>query len=131
LERVEHVQRLFESNRVHRSIGVSVVRLNDLQHSRAEPLPRLRRRRGSAELSDAFPMSSLTGAGKLRKSRLADPTQCSGFSSEAGTRRTSWLSLFWDIQASEHLSLVNRMSAFSGRSCPPPAHVRFGAVFRG
>ncbi len=33
-------------------------------------------------------MSSLTAAGKLRKSRLEDPTQCSGFSSAARTRRT-------------------------------------------
>jgi hypothetical protein len=35
-----------------------------------------------------LPMSSLTAAGKLRKSRLEDPTQCSGFSSAARTRRT-------------------------------------------
>jgi len=56
-------------------------------------------------------MSSLTAAGKLRKSRLADPTQCSGFSSAAGTRRTSRLSLFWDIQASKHSSLMDRVSA--------------------
>ena len=33
-------------------------------------------------------MFSLTAAGKLRKSRLDDPTQCSGFSSPARTRRT-------------------------------------------
>jgi hypothetical protein len=39
-------------NRVHRSIRVSVVRLDDLQHARTEPLPRLRRRRGTAELRD-------------------------------------------------------------------------------
>jgi hypothetical protein len=32
-------------------------------------------------------MSSLTAAGKLRKSRLEDPTQCNGFSSAARTRR--------------------------------------------
>src|SRR5829696_9759248 len=36
----------------------------------------------------ALPMSSLTAAGKLRKLRLEDPTQCSGFSSAARTRRT-------------------------------------------
>ena len=36
----------------HRSIGVSVVRLDDLQDARTEPLPRLRRRRGTAELRD-------------------------------------------------------------------------------
>jgi hypothetical protein len=35
-------------------------------------------------------MSSLAAAGKLEKSRLEDPTQCSGFSSAAGTRRTSY-----------------------------------------
>src|SRR6185436_18036983 len=32
--------------------GVSVVRLDDLQNARTEPLPRLRRRRGTAELRD-------------------------------------------------------------------------------
>jgi len=42
-------------------------------------------------------MSSLTAAGKLRKSRFEDPTQCSGFSSAARTRRTPRLSQFWDI----------------------------------
>jgi hypothetical protein len=39
-----------------------------------------------------------------------DPTQCNGFSSAAGTRRTSRLSHFWDIPASERLSLVDRVS---------------------
>src|SRR5262249_36469798 len=58
-------------------------------------------------MPSAFPMSSLTGAGKLRKSRLADPTQCNGFSSAAGTRRTRQLSLFWDTQTSrDALALV-------------------------
>src|SRR5580765_8106396 len=47
----------------------------------------------------AFPMSSLTAAGKLRKSRLEDPTQCNGFSSAARTRRTPRLSQFWDNRA--------------------------------
>jgi len=46
-------------------------------------------------------MSSFTAGGKLRKSRLADATQCKRFSPAAGTRRTSLLSLFWDIEASE------------------------------
>src|SRR5580704_5006517 len=36
----------------------------------------------------AFPMSSFTACGNSRKSRLDDPTQCSGFSSAARTRRT-------------------------------------------
>src|SRR4029079_11071425 len=43
----------------------------------------------------AFPMSSLTPAGKLKKSGLDDPTQCRGFSSPASTRRTVRLSSFW------------------------------------
>jgi hypothetical protein len=34
-------------------------------------------------------MSSLTAAGKLRKSRFEDPIQCSGFSAVARTRRFS------------------------------------------
>jgi len=46
-------------------------------------------------------MSSLTAVGKPRKSRLADPTQCSGVSPAAGTRRTIGLSQFRDIQASQ------------------------------
>ncbi len=33
-------------------------------------------------------MSSFTAAGKPRKSRFENPTQCSGFSSAARTRRT-------------------------------------------
>ncbi len=40
-------------------------------------------------MPSALPISSFTAAGKARKSRLADPTQCSGFSSAARTRRTS------------------------------------------
>jgi hypothetical protein len=53
LEGVKHIHRFRKSNRIHRPIGVSVVRLNDLQNARAEPLPWLRRRRRPAELSDA------------------------------------------------------------------------------
>ena len=45
-------------------------------------------------------MSSLTAAGKLRKSRFEEPTQCIGFSSAARTRRTTRLSQFWDSHAS-------------------------------
>src|SRR5204862_7026280 len=52
-------------------------------------------------IRSALPMSSLTAAGKVRKSRLEDPTQRSGFSSAARTRRTTRLSQFWDSQASE------------------------------
>jgi hypothetical protein len=53
LEGVKHIHRFRESNRVHRPIGVSVVRFNDLQNARPEPLLRLRRRRYPTELSDA------------------------------------------------------------------------------
>src|SRR5688572_6065819 len=49
LERVEDVHRLLEPDRVHRSIGVSVVGLDDLQDAWTKPLPRLRRWRGTAE----------------------------------------------------------------------------------
>jgi len=41
-------------------------------------------------------MSSLTAAGKLKKSRLDDATRCSGFSSAAKRCRTGELSQFWD-----------------------------------
>jgi hypothetical protein len=41
-------------------------------------------------------MSSWTGLGKSRKSRFDDPIQWSGFSPEAGTRRTRRISHFWD-----------------------------------
>src|SRR5688500_18698975 len=47
----------------------------------------------------ALPMSSLTAAGKPKKSRLEDPTQCSGLSSAARTRRTPRLSQLWDNRA--------------------------------
>jgi hypothetical protein len=40
------------TDRVHRSIRVSVMRLYDLQDARTERLPRLRRRRGTAKLRD-------------------------------------------------------------------------------
>jgi hypothetical protein len=45
-------------------------------------------------------MSSLTAAGKLRKSRLADPIQCSGFSEAAKTRRIANYPSFGIIRAS-------------------------------
>src|SRR5262249_33926254 len=80
----------------------------------------------------AFPMSSFTVAGKLKKSRLADPTQCNGFSSEAETRRTSRLSLFWDIQASgavfmdilEFRARVLVISVGTGKTGEQPRGVR-------
>ena len=59
-------------------------------------------------------MSSFTVAGKLRKSRLADPTQCNGFSSAAGTRRTQRLSLFWDTQASQRTLALGESAAYVG-----------------
>src|SRR3954452_6184093 len=65
-------------------------------------------------MPSAFPMSSFTVAGKLRKSRLADPTQCNGFSSAAGTRRTQRLSLFWDTQASQRTLALGESAAYVG-----------------
>ena len=47
----------------------------------------------------ALPTSSWTGFGKSRRSRFEDPAQCSGFSPEAGTRRTAIISHFWDAHA--------------------------------
>ena len=44
--------RLPEPDGVHRSIGVPVVRFDDFQDARTELLPRLSRRRGTAELRD-------------------------------------------------------------------------------
>jgi hypothetical protein len=75
LEGVEDVQRLFESNGVHRSIRVSVVRLNDVQHTRTEAFPWLRRRRGSAELGDAerVPHVVLDRRWKAQKIALGRP----------------------------------------------------------
>src|SRR5262245_46454044 len=69
-------------------------------------------------MPSAFPMSSFTVAGKLRKSRLADPTQCNGFSSAAGTRRTRQLSLFWDTQASQRTLRMNPASDWMTRDVP-------------
>ena len=50
--RAGRIHRFLEPELVHRSIRVSVVRLDDLQHARTEPLPRLRRRPSTAELRD-------------------------------------------------------------------------------
>src|SRR5688572_6515811 len=68
---MENVNSLFESNRVHRSIRVSVVRLDDLQHTRTEPLPRLRCRRGSAELCDTESVSHVLLDGRWKAQGIA------------------------------------------------------------
>jgi hypothetical protein len=75
LERVEDVHRLLEPNGVHRSIGVSVVRLDDLQDARTKPLPRLRRRRGPTELRNAEGVSHvfLDRRGKAQEVALGGP----------------------------------------------------------
>lgn len=52
LKRMKDVNRLLEPNRVDGSIRISVVRFDDFQHAWPEPLPRLCRRRRSAELRD-------------------------------------------------------------------------------
>src|SRR5262249_26758233 len=65
-------------------------------------------------MPSAFPMSSFTVVGKLKKSRLADPTQCNGFSSAAGTRRTRHLSLFWDSQASQSTLALSEAAEYFG-----------------
>jgi hypothetical protein len=76
---VKDVHRLLEPNGVYRSIRVSVVRLNDLQEARTESFPgfAVGAVPPNCAMPRAFPMSSLTAAGKARKSRLEDPTQCS------------------------------------------------------
>src|SRR5438876_12357465 len=53
LKCVKDVHGLLKSNCVNGSIRVSVVRFDDLRHARTGPLPRLCRRRRSAELRDA------------------------------------------------------------------------------
>ena len=52
-------------------------------------------------------MSSWTGFGKSRKSRFEDPTQCSGFSPQAGIRRTRSIFHFWNTGASPNVA-INR-----------------------
>ena len=90
-ERVEDVHRFLEPNRVHRSIRLAVVRLDDLQHARPEPLPRLRCRHRSPELRDAEGITHvlLDRSGKAQKIALggADPMQ--RFLVGSRTRRTS------------------------------------------
>ena len=75
LEGVEHVQRLLKSNRVHRSIRVSVLRLHDFKHAWTEALPRLRCRRGSTELCDTEGVSHvlLDRRGKAQEVALGRP----------------------------------------------------------
>jgi hypothetical protein len=50
LERVKEVYGFLVPNCVNRSMRVAIVRLDDLQYSRTETFPRLRRRSGAAEL---------------------------------------------------------------------------------
>jgi hypothetical protein len=73
------VHGFLEPNRVHRSIRVSIVRLDDLQDARTEPLPRLRCRRGSAELRDAEGISHVLLDGRWKAQEIAlggpDPNQ--------------------------------------------------------
>src|SRR5687767_1867161 len=101
LEGVQHVDSALEPHGVHRPIGVPVVRLDHFQDARAEALLRLRRRGRSAELRDAESVAHVfcTAFGKSRRYRVEDPTQCSGFSPEAGTRRTVTIFHFWDARA--------------------------------
>lgn len=87
---MKNVHGFLESDRVHGSIYIPVVRLHDLQHARTEPFHGFAV--GDAPpnwaMPRAFAMSSLTVGGKFKKLRLDDPTQCNGFSSAAGTRLT-------------------------------------------
>jgi hypothetical protein len=72
---MEDVHRFLKPNRIHGSIRVSVVRLDDLQHARAKSLPRLCRWRGSAELRDAEGISHvlLDRCGKAQEIALGGP----------------------------------------------------------
>jgi len=67
--------RRFEPNRVHRSIRVAIVRLDDLQHTRTEAFPRLRRRCGAAELRYAEGVAHVLfdARGKAQKIALGGP----------------------------------------------------------
>ena len=89
-------------NRVHRSIRVSVVRLDDLQDARTEPLPRLGGRRGTAELRDTECVAHVLLGRRRKALEIAlggsDPMQ--RFLVGSQTRRISRLSQFWDIQTS-------------------------------
>jgi len=80
LERVKHVHRLLESNRVHRSIRVSVVGLNNLQHAGTEAFPGLRRWRCAAELRNAesVPHVVLDRRRKAQKVALGRPDPMQG-----------------------------------------------------
>jgi hypothetical protein len=79
----------FESNGVHGSRGVSVVRLDDLEDARTEPLPRLRRRRGTAELRDTESVAHvlLDGRRKAQEIALGGPHPMQRFL--VGSRDTS------------------------------------------
>ena len=81
------------SNGVHGSIGVSVVRLDDLQDARTEPLPRLRRRRGTAELRDTESVAHvlLDRRRKAQEIALGGPDPMQRFL--VGSRDTSHLKI--------------------------------------
>jgi hypothetical protein len=92
------------------------VRLDDLQDARTEPLPRLRRRRGTAELRDTESVAHvlLDRRRKAQEIALEDPTQCSGFSSAARTRRTSDYPSF-GYQASRSIQVLALENRFDER----------------
>jgi hypothetical protein len=88
LERVQHIYDLFEPHRVYRPLSVAIEILDNFEHTGADSSPGLGGGMFSAELGQAhaFPISSLTSSGNVKKSRFEDPTQWSGFSPFDNTR---------------------------------------------
>jgi hypothetical protein len=92
----------FSNRTVYTSIRVSVVRLDDLQDARTKPLPRLRRRRGTAELRDteSVPHVFLDRRRKAQEIALGGPDPVQRLL--VGSRDTSHVTLsqFWYNHAS-------------------------------
>jgi len=97
---------LLEPNRVNGAIRVSVVRLDDLQYARTSPFT-ASPSSGPTELRNTEGVSHvfLTATGKLKKSRLEDPTQCSGSVRSQDTSHHR-LSQFWDSPSKRVLLIV-------------------------
>src|SRR4029077_21029527 len=129
LERVQDVHGFLEPNRVHRSIRVSVVRLDDLQHARTEPLPRLRRRRGTAELRDTKSVAHvlLDRPRKAQKIALRGPDPMQPFL--VGSQDTSHLKII-PVLGYSNKYLISAMTSGGGtvgeqglaRGVPPRLH---------
>ena len=105
---MEDVHCLLESNRVHRSIRVPVVRLDNLQHARTEPLPRpspLARFHPTARCRARFPCPPWPPRETSRNPAWRTRPNAAASRRQPGHVAPTRLSQFWDNQASRQASV--------------------------